>query len=555
MDSINIVSAIFNYAKTNPDSLAIAVPRKPNKRIPEDGEIQYRCVSYEELASKIENLSRGFMSFGFKKGDRVVMMLPPNIDFFAVAFALMRCGLVPVLMDPGIGIRHLKNSIKESQPIGFIGIYKAHLARIIFGWGKKYIKKQIVIGPKLIFGKRSYSAVKQMGKSLSEHEDFMMGNYPISTDDIAAILFTSGSTGEPKGVVYTHGNFMHQIKNIQKTFGMMEGEIDLSTFPPFALFNPTVGLSTVVPDMDPTKPANVNPEKIIAALKQFGITTMFGSPALLDRVGRYIQNRDIKIPTLQRVISAGAPVPAKTMVRFSKLLMEGVQIFTPYGATEAMPITSISSDVLLSPDIKNRSVRGGGVCIGKPVEGIILKIIKISDEPFEFWSDDLELTDGEIGEITVKGESVTKAYFNKEKSTKLAKIKDQDGFYHRMGDLAYIDGSGLLWFCGRKSQRVKIKDGVLFTIPCETIFNQHPQVHLTALVEVNNKAVLCVELDKEVRNPDEAKIKEELSEYAKNQKLEIKTFLFHPSFPVDARHNAKIRREKLALWASSKLQF
>ena len=128
-----------------------------------------------------------------------------------------------------------------------------------------------------------------------------------SEDDIAAILFTSGSTGVPKGAVYTHGNFLAQVELLKETYGIEPGEIDLPTFPLFALFDPALGMSAVIPEMDPTRPANVDPEKILGAIQRYGVTNTFGSPALLHRVGSYGAAHGVKLPTLRRVISAGAP--------------------------------------------------------------------------------------------------------------------------------------------------------------------------------------------------------------------------------------------------------
>ena len=114
----------------------------------------------------------------------------------------------------------------------------------------------------------------------------------------------------PKGAVYSHGNFSAQVDMLRQVYDIRPGEIDLPTFPLFALFAPALGMTSVVPEMDFTRPAAVDPAKIIAAIDKFGVTTMFGSPALINRVGRYGEAHGIKLPSLKRAISAGAPVPA-----------------------------------------------------------------------------------------------------------------------------------------------------------------------------------------------------------------------------------------------------
>jgi acyl-CoA synthetase (AMP-forming)/AMP-acid ligase II len=287
---------------------------------------------------------------------------------------------------------------------------------------------------------------------------------------------------------------------------------------------------------------------------------MFGSPALINRVGRYGEAQGIKLPSLKRAISAGAPVPAAVLERFTKMLSAKAQVFTPYGATEALPVCSIGSTEILD-ETCHATDQGGGVCVGKPVPGTELEIIAISDEPIANWDASLTVGVGEIGEIVVKGPQVTQSYFNRSQSTALGKIADSDhaGFYHRMGDLGYRDEQGRIWFCGRKAQRVVTAEETLFTIPCEGVFNTHQDVFRTALVGVGKpgqmRPVLCIELEKGADTSNLTKVHQELVAIGADNEVtrNIKTFLFHPEFPVDIRHNAKIFRDKLALWAAEKL--
>lgn len=548
MEPFNITAALYEMAERQPDALAIALPAAPGKPIPESGPIPYRMVSFKELAEETNRLATGLRASGFKPGDRVVLMVPPGLDFFTLLFAFLQSGVVPVLIDPGIGIKNLKKCIGEAEPVGFIGITKAHLARIFLGWGRTSIKKIVTIGPRFFWRGLSFKMVRNAGRA-----DAPVECITVQGDDISNISFTSGSTGVPKGVIYTHGNLCSQVEVIRRTFNFSPGEVDLPTFPPFALFNPVTGVSTVIPDMDPTRPAQVDPERLIRTMQQFQVTSMFGSPALIDRVGRYGLANAVKLPHLKRVLSAGAPVPAKALRRFSAMLNPETPIFTPYGATEAMPVAVIDSHQLLQSEVQERTENGGGICIGKPVAGLDVRVIAITDEPLSFWSEELLLETGTIGEIVVKGNNVTRSYFNREPATKMAKIKDDDGIWHRMGDLGYMDTEGRLWFCGRKAHRVQLTTQELYSVQCESIFNKHPQVFRTALVEVNGQAVLCVEVDKEVTRPNRDQLKKELLEWAAGHPLtqQIREVLFHPAFPVDIRHNAKIFREKLAVWATS----
>jgi len=526
---INIASYLPKMAKQMPDAPAVIVQKG----------FKYSTCSFKDLGEQSDAAAHGLESRGIKRGMRAVLMVKPSHDFFALTFALFKIGAVPVMIDPGIGIKNLKKCLEEAEPEAFIGIPKAHLARIIFGWGKSTIKILVLAGGHVgQGGKGPYQMVRTRG------------------DETAAILFTSGNTGISKGAVYTHGIFDAQVKYLHSVFGISPGEKDLATFPLFALFGPALGMTAIIPDMDAGRPAQADPKKIVHAIRTFNATNMFASPALISKVGRYGQERGIKLFSLKRVLSAGAPARPDDLERFSKILTPGVEIFTPYGATEALPVSNIGSRTILT-ETRKQTEQGKGNCVGRPVPGMEIKIIKTTDDPISSWSDGLLLPAGEIGEIAVKGPVVTRCYYNREEATALAKIPASNNkeVYHRMGDVGYLDESGRVWFCGRKSHRVETGQGTLFTLPCEAVFNVHPSVFRTALVGVEKEPVLCVELENGVSPGEREKIRAELiaqgAAYPHTSK--IKTVLFHPSFPVDIRHNAKIHREKLALWAERKL--
>jgi acyl-CoA synthetase (AMP-forming)/AMP-acid ligase II len=543
---VNVAAHLPAMAAAHPQTLAIVQPRGLGR----GGPVRYRHLSYRELDADSDRLAAGLEHFGIGRGVRTVLMAPPCLEFFVLTFALFKVGAVVVLIDPGMGTRNLGVCLREAEPEAFIGIPKAHLARCLFGWARETVRRCVTVGPRLAWGGVTLDQVRRAGEKQLPHRPA-----DIRPDETAAILFTSGSTGVAKGVVYTHGIFAAQVEMLRRLYGIRPGEIDLPTFPLFGLFGPALGMTSVLPEMDPTRPARVDPCKIIHAVQHFGVTNLFGSPALIRRVGLYGASHGVSLPTLRRVISAGAPVPAAAIEHFTSLLAEGVEVYTPYGATEALPVCSIGSKEILN-ETRYKTAEGAGVCVGRPVEGMTLKVIRISDDPLPEWKDDLELPQGEIGEIVVSGPVVTRSYYNRPQSTALAKIAGPDGgLYHRMGDLGYVDDKGRVWFCGRKSQRVATRGRTLFTIPCEGVFNAHPAVYRTALVGVQRNGttepVLCVEREKDATLPPE-KLREELLALgaAHAHTRDIQSLLIHPAFPVDVRHNAKIFREKLAVWAA-----
>ncbi len=538
---INISSHLPRMAQLQPDTTAIIFP-KGNKRL-----------TFKELDRLSDRICHGLVKHGICRGVRTVLMVTPSPEFFALTFALFKIGAVPVLIDPGLGTKNLKRCIEEVKPEAFIGIPKAQIARIVFGWGKGDLKTIITVGTTLFWGGANLASLTRE----SPDQPFAMAT--TKADDLAAILFTSGSTGPPKGAVYSHGNFSAQVDALKQVYRIEPGEIDLPTFPLFALFAPAMGMTAVIPEMDFTRPGFVDPQKIISTISSHNVTTMFGSPALINRVGRYGSEKGIKLPTLRRVISAGAPVPAAVLERFSSMLAPGVEIFTPYGATESLPVCSIGNSEILSKT-RNITEQGGGVCIGRAVDGIRVELIRITDEPIAVWNDNLKIADTEVGEIVVQGAQVTRGYFQRPEADQLSKIEDPSGgFFHRMGDLGRRDELGRFWFCGRKSHRVETSDRTLFTIPVEAIFNRHPAVFRSALVGIGKKGeqipVVCIELEKGIKNSKQQILSELLTIAADfSHTREITNILFHPEFPVDIRHNAKIFREKLAVWAEEKLR-
>ena len=547
-DFVNIAAYLNRAAETQPYKRAVVYPAGRDKY----GRITYAHLTFLQLDRESDYLAHGLEAAGITRGIRTVLMVRPSIEFFALIFAIFKTGAVPVVVDPGMGIRRMLACFKSTRPQAFIGIPLAHVVRSVFPGFFKTVKSWITVGRRWFWG----------GHTLKQIRHSHAGPYTITKTgrhDMAAVLFTTGSTGPAKGAVYTHGNFDAQLKQIKTHLDMAPDEIDLSTFPLFALFYPALGVTSVIPDMDPTRPALVNPERIIEAVENLGVTNMFASPALLNRVGAYGKKNAVKLPTLKRVISAGAPVSADNIEQFSALLTEDAEIHTPYGATEAVPIISIRSNEILNVT-SQLSDQGFGTCIGRPINDIDIRIIKISDEPIDQWTDDLPVSPGDVGELTVKGDLVSRQYFENHAANRLGKIKDGDDIIHRMGDVGWMDQKGRIWFCGRKNHRVITAARTLFTIPCESLFNQHPQVFRSALVGIGpsgqQEPIICIELHKTDAGKNRDQLKNELLEIAAANDLtqSIKTILFHKAFPVDIRHNSKIFREKLALWAEKKLK-
>lgn len=546
-ESCNIASALISQAARQGDNVAIHYPL--GRR---GDQVSYESVTYSTLNQLSDDYARGLIEYGIGRGVRCALMLTPGLDFFAMFFALFKAGAVPVLIDPGIGIKPLKTCLAEARPEAFIGVTKAQLARKILGWAPGV--KLVTSGPKLGWGGLNTTQLQKLGQKTSG--SILADTKP---DEMAALLFTSGSTGIPKGVVYRHRHFMAQVQMLRSAFDIQPGEVDLPTFPPFALFDPAMGMTTVVPLMDPTRPAKADPKLLVQTINRFKVTNVFGSPALLNVLSRYTEAEKIQLPTIRRVISAGAAMPVATIRRLQKTLAVDAEVYTPYGATECLPVASVSGTEL-NQEVEQRTAMGEGTCIGRPVAPNSVRIIPIADSAVGSFSETVELPVGITGEIVVHGPTSTDTYWQRTEQTRLAKITDSQGrIWHRMGDAGYFDTEGRLWYCGRKSQRVITERETMFADQIEAIFNVHPEVARTALVGIGppgrQTPVLCVEpLHKPSRHRRE-RIRFDLLQLGRHHATtkSIQQILFHKSFPVDIRHNAKIGREKLGLWAAGKL--
>jgi acyl-CoA synthetase (AMP-forming)/AMP-acid ligase II/pimeloyl-ACP methyl ester carboxylesterase len=537
----NFASRLSHMAHMRPYAIAAVEPRGRDRR----GRVRSVHYTFAQLDAESTRIAGALRAVGIGRGVRTVFMIKPGLDCLAFAFAVFKVGAVLVGIDPGMGPRNMARCIKEAQPTAFIGVPISHFLRRLLGWSRRTIRINVVVGSKKWSVDRLLAAAPGGVPTAA-------GEEPVTPDAPAAICFTSGSTGVPKGVVYTHATFHAQVEALHQLYGMEPGEVDLATFAHFSFFHVALGLTTVFADMDFVHPARANPVLLAEAIADFGVTSMFGSPALLNVLGRWASQRNVRFPSLRRVISAGAPVPLPVIRRIQETLRPGVQVFTPYGATEALPVSSIGSAEILG-DTGRLAEKGSGVCVGRPCAGIDVRIIKITDEPIAQWSNDLLAPPKEIGEIAVRGPGVTESYFNRPHSNALAKIASAEGVYHRMGDLGYLDDDGRLWYCGRKSQRVQTPSQVHFTEPCEGVFNAHPGVFRSALVPVGDKGAtepgLCVQLEAGIGRGEHGRMRAELLRVAAEHPhtRAIKSVYFFDDFPVDVRHNAKISREKLAV--------
>ena len=546
----NVADRLTKIAQMLPGAIAIAEVAGPPKNDGTDRD--YALTTFKSLDQGSTTIAKGLAAWGIRPGMRLVSLVPFGAHFIELVFALMKAGVSVVLIDPGMDRKHLVDCIAEIRPDGFVGIPKAQAIRTVLRHRFPHAKWNVTVGKRWFWGGKTLVQIIEMGNA---NASSTLPN--VQTDDEAAVIFTTGSTGPPKGVAYTHGTFHAQIDRIQTRYDIHRGSRDLACFPLFGLFDAVMGVTTIIPDMDPTRPADVDPRKLIQAARQWEIDQAFGSPALWKTVTRWCEANAIgrPFPTLQRVLSAGAPVPAATLASLRKFVHEDANIETPYGATEALPIASIESRQVIA-ETGPAAGKGKGVCVGTRFDDVRWKVIEIVDGPLNTIDEVTELKQGKIGELMVAGPMVTRRYVTRLNQNDLHKVADGEMVWHRMGDVGYLDANDRFWFCGRKAHRVVGADRTFYTIPCEAIFNAHPRVEKCALVgrgrAGDQTPVIVVQPTVQTIAQDATSRRQlimELKGLAIRNPLtrRIEDFIIRDQpLPVDIRHNSKIFREKLS---------
>ncbi len=537
----NIATRLERQAAERPRQKAVLFPERRDRF----GNMAWTSLDFAGLNRLCDEYARGLVRQGVVAGDRVSLLVKPCLEFIPLVFAVFKVGALPVLIDPGMGREGFLACLRRIAPRVLIGEPLAQALRLVFRRDFASVQISITNGTHTgIWGGVTIDQLRVRGEA-------PFSAVPRQKDDEAAILFTSGSTGPAKGVTYTHGIFQGQTRAIQEMYGIEPGEVDLACFPLFGLFSVAMGMTVVIPELDPTRPAQADPQKLIEAIETHGCTSAFGSPAIWRALAREGVAKGVKLPTLRRILMAGAPIPVPIHEAFQQIFDGKAQVHTPYGATESLPVASIGSWEVLR-ETAARTREGAGICVGSLAPGAKVHIIRVTDDPLPEWSDALLVPDGEVGELVIEGDVVTQEYKDEPGHNAASKIRKDGRMVHRIGDVGYRDPQGRLWFCGRKSHIVRTRDGkTLYPDPLEALFLEHPDVHRAALVGVAGEPVLIFELAAACARPADAVLAELRPKAQAHPQLSgVSRMLVHPAFPVDVRHNAKIDRPALAAWAA-----
>jgi acyl-CoA synthetase (AMP-forming)/AMP-acid ligase II len=536
---VNFAATLAARARAHPHLTALIEPAP--RRFP--GRARWQRISYADLDALANLLVSRLAARGVRRGDRVLFFSYPSAETYASFYALLRIGAIPVFLDPRMGIRRLLACVSAVAARVVLAPRIVHPLRALLR--RPFAASEVLISS----GRRRLSRATEWSSWEAEPAAPLA---PVGPGDPSIFPFTSGSTGPPKGVFYDHAMLRQQTQVMGDVCGWREAMPIVMCYAPFVPYGLADGLTVILPDVDFTRPAAMRPERVAGAINAHGAQCAFASPVVWMNLARFCERSGTVLPTLDRAVTAGAPVPIALHQRLLPFLHQQAQLFTPYGATEAMPLTSAGTGDLAATWAE--TARGYGTCVGAPLPGVTLRIIRVTDDAIPDWTDDLCVPDGEIGEVVVDASLASPSYPDCPDHTARAKIRRNERVLHRTGDLGRLDSCGRLWFCGRKAHRIETRHGMVPPDPIENIFNQHPAVFRSAAVGVGRPGsqlpVICVEL--EAGHTLSPRLEAELLGLTRGTCFEdsVARVLVHRGFPVDARHNSKIRRDELARWAS-----
>jgi acyl-CoA synthetase (AMP-forming)/AMP-acid ligase II len=531
--SANIAALLHARATERPDATALIFP---NGR---GGWIEW---TYAQVRDRAWQYAAGFTASGVVRGDRVLMLMKPSHEFYGVLFGLLAVGAVPVLLDPGMGVKNVLACVGEANCRAMVAIPPAHVVRLFARSTFASVELPFTAGSRWFWGGLTLDHV------LAAAGDTPFELPSFAPADEAAIVFTSGSTGTPKGVSFRHGMFDAVTSILGGAFALGPGRTTVETFAAFVLIDLALGMRAVIPDMDMSKPAQADPNKVLDAFLAHDADVAFASPVVLRKLVGAAQDRKVTLPRLRTVLSGVAPVPGALHAALREVA-PAVDLRVNYGATECLTVAAIGTDEVLG-ETWARTKRGDGTCVGHVLPSMRVAIAPVTEDSLGTWQGDRALPSGEIGEILVSGPVASPEYKDRPDANALAKVPDASGsFWHRTGDLGWVDEQGRLWFCGRKTHRVQTGASFVPCVPVEGVFNDHPAVRRSALVgegpRGDEQPVLLVELHSGVAWTDA--MSADLLALAAGTRWEgtVTRVQSHPGFPVDARHNAKIRRDDL----------
>jgi olefin beta-lactone synthetase len=531
---MNVTDLLRTRVESMPDAAAIIdFPRR-----------QPRTITFLELDKAAEQVATLLHRSGLRQGDRVLLLYPMSAELYIALIAILRLGLIAMFLDPSAQREHLASSLAGHLPQAMIGGFRAQAFRLMFP-SLRQIPMSFSFSrgiPGTIGLNAALGTEKNRVRVETTNRSHREPIAPCVEDSPALITFTSGTGQRPKAALRTHGFLLAQYQALDQCVHYTPGAIDLSTLPVFVLANLGSGMTSVIPDVNLSRPDSVSPARVIELLSQHRVTQTGGSPALMARVVDYCLHRSIRLHGLERIYTGGGPVLPQLLEDLHRVA-PSAQITALYGSTEAEPIASLSLADIQEADIDAMRT-GRGLLVGTPVASIQLRILQDRwgvpvgpFEPHEFQA--ACRPTGGVGEIVVSGDHVLTGYLSKADEWD-TKFQVGTSRWHRTGDAGTIDEQGRLWLLGRCSSGIEVNGEKVYPFPVELVARQHPDVRNAAMVLAHGERTLAIE-------PHRKQVSSQQFEDLRCRvpSAQVQRIRIVRRIPVDRRHNAKIDYDAL----------
>ena len=506
-------------------------------------------VSWSVLAARTTEIAAGLRDLGVAPGDRVAMLVPPGPDLVAAVYATWRIGAVVVVADSGLGVRGMRRALRSAEPRHVIGIPAGlGLARTLGLPGRRILVGRTGPATRILAADATLSEVARRGRAIASS-----GTDRPGADADALVVFTSGATGPAKGVVYTHRRLWALRDALRDAYDIRyddeRPDALVAAFAPWAVLGPALGIASAIPDMEITDASSLTAETTAAATAAVGGTLMWTSPtalrAIVSTADHLTGSGRHELEGLRLVLAAGAPVPPELLDQ-AAVLMPRAQFATPYGMTEALPLTEVTIDEL-------RTARGDGVLVGRPLDGVDVGIAPLSADAVP--AADLVTSPGTTGEIVVRSAWMRDRYDRRWATQRRA---DSPPGWHRTGDVGHLDDEGRLWVEGRLAHVLVTPDGPVAPVAAELVAQRCAETSLAALVGVGPPGTQVPVMVLLAPGPSLGLADVDLTCRVRTAVreatgLELAAVLTMRTLPVDVRHRSKIDRTRIAREASALL--
>ena len=526
---MNIMDVFMTQAAEHGNSVALIESK--------EGEAQ--SLTFAQLERASARAAAMLAQAGLRVGDGVLVFQPMSGELYVALLAIFRLGLVALFIDPWAGKNHLETCCRLFPPKALVATPKAHLLRLVSP-ALRRIPFKFSTGS-WVPGAERWGRWRDAGVCA----DIASGD----AETPALVTFTSGSTGEPKAAVRTHGFLLAQHRVLARELGLTGDDVSLSGLPIFVLCHLGAGVTSVLPDADLRRPGSIAPAPVVAQIRRHQVTTIEASPAFLERIVRHCREHGISLGQVKKIFTGGAPVFPRLLDALQDVAPRA-EVVVVYGATEAEPMAQVARQAINPEDLR-AMVSGRGLLAGSPVPGLHVRIMPDRwGAPVHFPTarefDAACLGPGGIGEIVVSGKHVLPGYLNGRGNWE-TKFTVGDVIWHRTGDAGYRDGCGRLWLLGRCMARIVDGRGVLYPLAVESAACANRAVRRAACVSSEGRRILFVELEPDASRHDLNGLHARLS-WALLDKIEILRRI-----PVDRRHNAKLDYPALRRMVSSRI--